>query len=76
MIRREMNNRTSQSQKPTASRTKPRLLGQQGATRCTLAMDLKSQKKKLEDPWNTDLEPPPHHIRIPDHENCTTANET
>ena len=70
-IGREMDNRTSQSQKPTPGRTKPRLLRQQGATRCTLGMDLKSQKKKLEDPWNTNLElppPPPHHIRIPDHE--------
>ena len=34
------------------------------------------EEKKSEDSWNADLEPPPHHIRIPDHENHTTANET
>ena len=60
MIGRETDNGTSQSRKPTTSRTKPRLLGQQGATRWTLGIDLKSQKKKLEDLWNTDLEPPTH----------------
>ena len=74
MIGRETDNGTSQNQKPTASRTKPRLLRQQGATRCTLGMDLKKRSQKIHGMpiWNH----PPHHVRIPDHENLTTANET
>ena len=43
----------------TANRNKSELLRQLEVTRCTLDMDLKSQKKKSEDSWNANLEPPP-----------------
>ena len=59
MIERKMDNRTSQNRKSSADRTKSRLLGQQGATRCALDMELKGQKKKSEDSWNANPELPP-----------------
>ena len=59
MIGRKTDNGTSQSREPTANRTKPGLLRQQGVARRALDMDLKNQEKETEGEWNADLEPPP-----------------